>query len=133
MATLPQNVGLDTEIEYVDRPTNTFIIDWNSKQIKGMDAGLAAMRQAVEIILACERFKWQIYTSNFGSELEDLPGESFAFLEAEIPRRINDAFSVDNRILETKNWIFKDLGDGTMAVSFDVVTVFGTISEEVTV
>ena len=133
MATLPQNVGLNTEIEYVDRPTNTYIIDWNSKQIKGMDAGLAAMRQAVEIILACERFKWQIYTSNFGSELEDLPGEDFALLEAEIPRRINDAFSVDNRILETQNWTFKDNGDGSMTVSFNVVTVFGTVSEEVTV
>lgn len=133
MATLPQNVGLNTEIEYVDRPTNTYIIDWSSKQIRGMDAGLAAMRQAVEIILACERYKWQIYTSNFGSELEDLPGEDFALLEAEIPRRINDAFSVDNRILETQNWTFKDNGDGSMTVSFNVVTVFGTVSEEVTV
>lgn len=133
MATLPQNVGLSTEIEYVDRPTNTYIIDWSSKQIRGMDAGLAAMRQAVEIILACERYKWQIYTSNFGSELEDLPGEDFALLEAEIPRRINDAFSVDNRILETQNWTFKDNGDGSMTVSFNVVTVFGTVSEEVTV
>ena len=133
MATLPQNVGLSTEIEYVDRPTNTYIIDWSSKQIRGMDAGLAAMRQAVEIILACERYKWQIYTSNFGSELEDLPGEDFALLEAEIPRRINDAFSVDNRILETQNWTFKDNGDGSMTVSFNVVTVFGSVSEEVTV
>ena len=133
MSILPQNVGLDTEIQYSDYPTNTYIIDWSSKQIRGMDAGLEAMRQAVEIILACERFKWQIYTSNFGSELEDLPGESSAFLEAEIPRRINDAFSVDNRILETENWVFKDLGGGEMAVSFDVVTVFGTIGEEVTV
>lgn len=133
MATLPQNVGLSTEIEYVDRPTNTYIIDWSSKQIRGMDAGLAAMRQAVETILACERYKWQIYTSNFGSELEDLPGEDFALLVAEIPRRINDAFSVDNRILETQNWTFKDNGDGSMTVSFNVVTVFGTVSEEVTV
>ena len=48
MSILPQNVGLDTEIQYVDRPTNTFIIDWTSRQIRGMDAGLAAMRQAVE-------------------------------------------------------------------------------------
>ncbi len=133
MPTLPQSVGLDTEIRYTDYPTNTFIIDWNSRQIKGMDAGLAAMRQAIEIILACERFKWQIYSSNFGSELEELPGESFAFLEAEIPRRIKDAFSADKRILDTQNWAFQNNGDGSMSVFFDVITVFGTVSEEVTV
>ena len=132
MSILPQNVGLDTEIQYVDRPTNTFIIDWTSRQIRGMDAGLAAMRQAVEIILANERYRWQIYSSNFGSELEDLPGQSAAYLESEIPRRINDAFSVDNRILSTEDWVFSD-SSGTLTVSFNVVTVFGTIREELTI
>ena len=133
MPTLPQNVGLDTEIRYVDRPTNTYIIDWASKQIRGMDAGLAAMRQAVEIILANERFRWQIYSKNFGSELEDLPGEEAAYIESELPRRIEEAFSVDNRILSTENWVFKQNESGRMTVSFDVRTVFGNVSEEVTV
>ena len=32
------------------------------------------MRQAVEIILQNERFRWQIYSSDFGSELENLVG-----------------------------------------------------------
>ena len=52
MATLPEGVGFGTELQYTDKPTNTFLIDWTSKQIAGMDAGLPAMRQAVEIILA---------------------------------------------------------------------------------
>ena len=76
MATLPEGVGLDVSMEYVSRPTNTFIIDWSSRQIAGMDSGLAAMRQAVDIILQNERFEWQIYSSDFGSELEDLVGAS---------------------------------------------------------
>ena len=53
MATLPEGVGLDTSLTYVDRPTNTFMIDWPSRQISGMGSGLAAMRQAVDIILKC--------------------------------------------------------------------------------
>ena len=133
MSILPQNVGLNTATEYVDRPSDTFIIDWNSKQIKGVDSGLAAMRHAVEIILACERFKWQIYTSDFGSELEGLAGEDAAYIESELPRRIRDAFSIDKRILSAENFIFRDNGGGRMTVSFDVVTVFGTVSEEVTI
>lgn len=133
MSILPQNVGLNTATEYVDRPSDTFIIDWNSKQIKGVDSGLAAMRQAVEIILACERYKWQIYSSNFGTELENLAGEDAAYIESELPRRIRDAFLPDKRILSVDNFIFTEKGGGIMTVSFDVVTVFGTLSEEVTI
>ena len=132
MATLPQGVNLQTSLSYVTRPTNTFLIDWESKQIAGMDEGLPAMRQAVEIILQVERFRWQIYTSNFGSELENLVGDDAAFIESELPRRVRDAFSVDARILGAKNFVFTQTGD-TMTVTFDVETVFGEIQEEITV
>ena len=133
MATLPEGVGFGTELQYTDKPTNTFLIDWTSKQIAGMDAGLPAMRQAVEIILANERYRWQIYNSNFGCELADLPGEESDYIVSELPRGIRDAFSADNRILSAENFVFSDLGGGRMAVSFDVITVFGTFSEEVRV
>jgi len=133
MATLPENVGLDISLQYVNKPSETFIIDWSSKQISGIDGGLSAMRQAVEIILQNERFRWQIYSSNFGSELEDLPGEDYEYIVSELPRRIQDAFSVDSRILSTENFMFQDQGNGSMLCSFDVITVYGTIREEVAV
>lgn len=133
MATLPEGAGLQTALEFVDLPTNTFIIDWSCNQIRGMDAGLAAMRQAVEIILQNERFAWQIYSKNFGSELEGLPGNPFDFIQSELPRRVEDAFSVDSRITGVENYEFADLGGGRMLVSFDVMTVYGPISEEVTI
>lgn len=132
MATLPQGVDLQTSLNYVTRPTNTFLIDWSSKQISGMDEGLPAMRQAVEIILQVERFKWQIYSSKFGSELEELVGDDPAYIESEIPRRVADAFSVDSRILGAKNFVFTQTGD-VMTVTFDVDTVYGEIAEELTV
>ena len=75
MAVLPEGVGLDVTLHHVEKPTRTFLIDWSSKQVAGMDEGLPAMRQAVEIILQNERFRWQIYSSDFGSELENLVGE----------------------------------------------------------
>lgn len=133
MATLPEGVGLDISIDYVDRPTNTFIIDWSSRQIAGMGSGLTAMRQAVDIILQNERFEWQIYSSDFGSELEDLVGEEFDFIVSDLPRRIEDALSVDERILSVTNFSFINNGNGTVTCKFDVITVFGTLGEEVTV
>ena len=133
MATLPQGVGISAPTEYVDRPTNTFIIDWSTKQIAGTGAGLAAMRQAVEIILNVERFRWQIYDSNFGSELQDLPGNELDYIQSELPRHIEEAFSVDNRILSVDNYVFNVDGQGNLTVTFDVRTAYGTIPEEVTV
>ena len=133
MATLPEHVGMSSELAYTELATTPFLIDWTSKQIAGMDAGLPAMRQAVEIILANERYRWQIYNSNFGCELEDLPGEESDYIVSELPRRIREAFSADKRILSADNFVFSDLGGGRMAVTFDVITVFGTFSEEVKV
>lgn len=131
MATLPEGVGLNVSMDYVDKPTNTFIIDWSSRQISGMDSSLAAMRQAVDIILLNERFEWQIYSPNFGSELEGLIGEEYDYIISEIPRRVEDAFSIDNRILSVENFIFSEPGKDFVTCRFDVVTVFGTFSREV--
>ena len=133
MATLPEGVGLSVAMQYTEKPTNTFLIDWTSRQIAGMDAGLAAMRQAVEIILRNERFRWQIYTSNFGSELESLPGEEYEFIVSEIPRRVRDACSVDHRILSADAFEFSKNLDGSVTCFFTVNTVFGAIREEMTV
>ena len=131
MATLPDGVGLDVSLKHTEQPTNTFLIDWSSGQISGMDEGLKAMRQAVEIVLQNERFRWQIYDSNFGTELEYLIGEEYDYIVSELPRRIEEAFSMDSRILSIENFQFAEQGSGKVTVSFDVVTVYGTLSEEV--
>ena len=131
MAPLPDGVGLDVSLKHTEQPTNTFLIDWSSGQISGMDEGLKAMRQAVEIVLQNERFRWQIYDSNFGTELEDLIGEEYDYIVSELPRRIEEAFSMDSRILSIENFQFAEQGSGKVTVSFDVVTVYGTLSEEV--
>ena len=131
MATLPDNVGLDVSLEHTEQPTNTFLIDWSSGQVIGQDDGLEAMRQAVDIILQNERFHWQIYDSNFGTELEDLVGEEYDYIVSELPRRIEEAFSLDNRILSVDNFTFSKQGQSTLTVSFDVITVFGAFTEEV--
>lgn len=126
-------MGINASLEYTELPTTTFIIDWSSRQIAGIGTGLDAMRQAVEIILANERFRWQIYDSNFGVELEELIGDDLDYIKAEIPRRIEEAFSVDSRILSVDNYVFTETSPGVLSVSFDVQTVYGAIQEEVSI
>ena len=126
-------MGINASLEYTELPTTTFIIDWSSRQIAGIGTGLDAMRQAVEIILANERFRWQIYDSNFGVELEGLIGDDLDYIKAEIPRRIEEAFSVDSRILSVDNYVFTETSPGVLSVFFDVQTVYGAIQEEVSI
>lgn len=133
MATLPEGVGLEVTAPYVSRATNTWMIDWAQNRIVGMDDGIDAICQAIDIILETQRYQWQIYTSDFGSEFTDLIGDEYDYVVSELPRRIMDAFSVDDRILSVDNFVFGSNGNNALTCSFDVQTVFGTLQKEVKV
>jgi len=124
MDILPEDIDLD-DVEFEELPTNTFLVE--KEQVAGMNEGIEAMRQAVEIMLTTERYDYQIYSENFGVELEDLVGEDPDYIRATFPDLIRDAFSIDERILREENYNFTATGD-TMTITFDVVTVFGTFS-----
>ncbi len=59
-----------------------------------------------------------------------IAAEEYAYITSELPRRVEDAFSVDSRIVSVDNWVFNEENDGTLKVSFDVTTVYGTMSKE---
>lgn len=124
MDILPEDIDLD-DIETEDIPTNTFLVD--DEQVAGMDDGIEAMRQAVEIMLTTTRYDYQIYTANFGVELDDLIGQEPQYIESTLPDRIREALSIDDRILREENYTFEVNGD-SMLVSFDVITVYGAFS-----
>lgn len=128
MPTLPEVIGFDTDITIKSVPSKTWIIDRNAMQVASMDAGLESVRQAVEIALNVERFRWQIYNTNFGSELMDLVGEDEAYIVAELPRMVEDALSPDGRVVSVDNYVFTRNGEN-MTVSFSVHTVFGDLQE----
>lgn len=127
--TLPDIIGFDTDIQLTSRPSRTWIIDRNTMQVGFMDEGLEAVRQSVEIALNVERFQWQIYNTNFGNELEELIGDDADYIQSELPRMVDDALSVDDRVIDTTDYVFSVNGD-SMTVSFTVNTVYGQLTEE---
>lgn len=129
MATLPEVIGFDTDIVVASQPSKTWIIDRNTMQVSCMDKGLEAVRQAVEIALNVERYKWTIYSTNFGSELNDLVGEDEAYIIAEIPRLVEGALSPDNRVVSVDSYVYQKTDTNSMTVSFTVHTVFGDLVE----
>lgn len=130
MATLPEVIGFDTDIVIASQPSKTWIIDRNTMQVACMDDGLEAVRQAVEIALDVERFRWTIYSANFGSELDELVGQDEALITAEIPRLVEGALSQDDRIVQVEDYVFTRTGPDSMHVSFTVHTVYGDLIEE---
>ena len=131
MATLPEVIGFDTDIVVASQPSKTWIIDRNTMQVSCMDKGLEAVRQAVEIALNVERYKWTIYSTNFGSELNDLVGEDEAYIIAEIPRLVEGALSPDSRVVGVDGYVYQKTDTNSMTVSFTVHTVFGDLVEEI--
>lgn len=129
MATLPESAGFGTELVLASQPSLTWLIDKEQNQVSRMDEGLDAVRQAVEIALSVERFRWQIYSTNFGAELDGLVGEDEAYIVSELPRLIEEALSTDDRIRAVDDFSFSRTDSNSMTVTFAVHTVFGDISE----
>ena len=126
--TLPDIIGFDTDIVLTSRPSKTWIIDRSAMQVGYMDEGLEAVRQAVEIALNVDRFRWQIYNTNFGNELNDLIGDDADYIKSEFQRMVDDALSVDDRVIDTSDYTFSVDGD-SITITFTVNTVFGQLAE----
>ena len=111
MAVLPSgDTALSGGVVFKNYPTNTFYADSRTRHIIGMADGYKAIKQAVEIIVNCERFRWQIYSQ----------------------KRLNDAFSVDERITGISNFKYEVHGD-VFSAEFTVNTVYGEVMQKVEV
>lgn len=99
-------------------------------RITGWIDDLAAIRQSIEKVLCTERFTWPIYTDNYGVELKSLIGENIDLVIAEVERIIREALSVDDRVIEVKDFNVTKESRNTILVSFFVLTIYGQIRME---
>lgn len=124
---LPQsNIDLSRGIVFQDQPSLTWIADPVTNRLRGRGDNWEAVRQAVEVIVNVERFKWQIYTPNFGTDYDGLLGTEPGYAASELRRRLEDAFLPDNRILGIKDYTYS-FKDVSLTVTFTALTVFGDV------
>ena len=132
MGTLPESADLAMyQADSMDYPSETFLIDKNIGRVTKVGGGIEAVKQTMEIILSTERYAYQIYSSDFGSELKKLIGKPPEYVESMIKRRIQEAFSVDSRFLSVDGFSFETTPGGCLHCSFTVHTVYGAINSEV--
>lgn len=92
-----------TEPTYYGR-TYKVNIDYN--RIDGYTDDLDAVIQAIYLILNTERYKFIIYSWDYGIELVDLYGKPMPYVMSELPRRVTEALLVDNRISDVTDFDF---------------------------
>lgn len=133
MATLPQSdLDFTQGIVFEDQPSLTWIADPITHRLRGRGDNYEAVCQAVEVIVRVERFHWQIYTPNFGTDLEGLLGHDPGFVASELQRRLSDAFLPDNRILGISEFSYT-FQETALTAQVTVNTVFGPVQTTVEV
>ncbi len=125
---LPQ---VDAVIDFdVQEPTSrTFSLQIDNNRIKGYKDGIEAVKQAIYLMLSVERYKYVIYSWNYGVEIEDLVGKPIYYVKVELERRIKEALMQDTRIKDVYNFSYISNKD-TLTCRFNVDTIFGTIDTE---
>ena len=118
-----------TEVEFETQPGLTYALDVETNRIHGKVDGIEAMRQAVELILSTERYRYLIYSWNYGVELAELIGKPLAFVLPEIERRVSEALLQDDRITAVDGFDFETFGR-IVHCSFTVHTIYGDFSTE---
>ena len=106
--------------------------DVYKNRINGYTDDLDALKQTIYLILNTERYKFPIYSWDYGVELYNLFGKPMPYVLSELPRRIKDALLVDNRITDVTDFEFEQNGK-KLLVKFTVISTIGNISSEVEV
>lgn len=113
-------------------PSKTYQISLNNNRLGGYCDDLDAIKQAVYLILSTERYQSLIYSWDYGVELIDLIGKPMPYVLSELPRRIKEALTQDNRISDVTDFEFDKQGK-KLYVKFTVVSNVGNISTDLEV
>lgn len=98
--------------------------DESPSRINGFVDDIESIKQAIQLILSTERYAHVIYSWDYGIELVDLFGKPMSYVISELPRRIEDALLVDDRISSVSDFKFEK-NRKRLHVSFTVTTKLG--------
>ena len=112
------------------QPSLSYKMRLEKERIERNVDGIEAVKQMIYKTLMTDRYRFEIYDWNYGVELDDLLGKPKEFVKAELPRRIEDALIIDDRVEEVTDFEFTDIDKTTLAVKFMVKTIFGNVEAE---
>lgn len=112
--------GAET-IPYANR---TYKINLQEKRVEGFIDGEEAVKQAIIKMLNTERFRYEIYNSEYGNELYTLIGKDYLFVQNELKRMVEECLLADDRILSVEDFNIEEnlINNDSVTVSFVVIT-----------
>ena len=133
---IPSIEVLTEKITEAVYPNKTYKIvvnkDKDVNRISGYTDELDAIAQSIYLILSTERYEHLIYSWDYGVELIDLIGKPMPYVMSEVPRRITEALTQDDRIEDVVDFEFETKGK-QLYVKFTVVSNIGNIPTELEV
>ena len=121
---------LNADLEVSTQPSKTYKMSIDGNYINGTCDNLDAVKQSIYKILNTERYRYLIYSWNYGIELIDLIGEPMSYACSEIKRRITEALLQDDRIESVSGFEFNTTTKHEVVCTFVVHTIFGDVEEE---
>ena len=122
---IPKTSGtLQNTITFAVQSSKTVALDMERERLEGYTDGIAAVKQAVYIILNVERYDYLIHSWNFGVELKGLFGKPMNWVMPEAKRRIREALMMDDRITEVDEFVMQ-ADRHALNISFTVHSIFG--------
>lgn len=132
MNLLPAYIEDEDEIEELEeeiKPPREYSIDFKTRQLTGeIVEGKEAIKVWIWLVLQTPRYRYYIYTWDYGNEFEDLIGKGYTeeYIEAEAQRMTEDCLLVNENIQSITEFSVNMEGD-TLTVSFTANTIYGEI------
>lgn len=116
--------GLDEDVDFSfeQEPSLTYAMNNDKNIFVGKIDSIEAIKQAVLKIINTERYEFEIYSWNYGIELQDLYGKDLPYVMSEIKQRIRDALIVDDRIESVNDFEIEKIKHGKLHIKFTVTT-----------
>lgn len=116
------------------RKSKTFKLDHEKgRVISEYIDGQEAIAQAIWINLGIEKGVWDIQTSEYGVEFAKYYGKDRDLAKAQLEMVIKRALSWDERIFDTYDYQFTDVGSESINIDFNVSTSAGVFRTGITV
>ena len=85
----------------------------------------SAIEQAILKLINTERYGYEIYSWDYGIELNDLIGKQIPYVMSELKERITDAVTADDRIEMIEDFEITQIDRHVLLCTFTAVTVHG--------
>lgn len=131
----PSYIEDDEELEELEdleeeiKPPKEYGIDFKTGQLTGaIVEGKEAVKVWIWLVLQTPRYRYYIYTWDYGNEFEDLMGQAYTreYIETEAQRMTEECLLVNENI-EGITEFSVSMADNIVTISFTANTIYGDI------